>query len=251
MDWHRRYLQQASWTRPLRDYLLEESLLGGADRVLEVGCGTGAVLIDVARHADSSTGRQPSLFGLDLLAPPLKSAQMYIPETILTQGDAHQLPFANHSFEITLCHFLLLWLSDPLGAIREMGRVTRPSGHVLALAEPDYTRRVDGPAELALLGQLQQRALWMQGADASIGSRIADLFDKAGLTIVETGTIAPRNISDYDESEWRQEWDVLRSDLADQVLETELNRLQDLDYEARRAGRRVLYVPTFFVHAQV
>ena len=37
-------------------------------------------------------------------------------------------PFTNASFDLTFCHYLLLWLKDPLSAIKEMKRVTRPGG---------------------------------------------------------------------------------------------------------------------------
>jgi cyclopropane fatty-acyl-phospholipid synthase-like methyltransferase len=53
VDWHARYLQQARWTRPLREYLYGKAGVDSARRVLEVGCGTGALL------ASSRRGRQP------------------------------------------------------------------------------------------------------------------------------------------------------------------------------------------------
>jgi hypothetical protein len=46
MDWHSRYLQQAGWTSKLRGYLFQRAGVDKASRVLEVGCGTGAVLKD-------------------------------------------------------------------------------------------------------------------------------------------------------------------------------------------------------------
>jgi ubiquinone/menaquinone biosynthesis C-methylase UbiE len=44
MNWHNRFLQQAGWTRDLRTYLFAQAGIERARRVLEVGCGTGAVL---------------------------------------------------------------------------------------------------------------------------------------------------------------------------------------------------------------
>ena len=56
MDWHKRYTQQATWTRDLRSYLFEKAGLANARRVLEVGCGTGANAIFLAQHGFEVTG---------------------------------------------------------------------------------------------------------------------------------------------------------------------------------------------------
>jgi len=44
MEWHKRFVQQAGWTGELRRYLFKRTGLQFARRVLEVGCGTGAIL---------------------------------------------------------------------------------------------------------------------------------------------------------------------------------------------------------------
>jgi ubiquinone/menaquinone biosynthesis C-methylase UbiE len=251
MHWHSRYLQQASWTRELRAYLLDSAGIERAQRVLEVGCGTGAILGDLAHYAGSRPGRQLAIHGVDTDLQALNRARVNAPAAILTRGDARRLPLSDGCFDITCCHFLLLWLSDPLIAIREMRRVTRASGHVLALAEPDYTAREDGPAGLAYLGTLQMRALLEQGADPGIGSHVADLFDSAGLRIVETGTIASQESAVIEDQEWAAEWSTLREDVSGQLSNADLDRLEQMDTQARRSGRRRLYVPTYFVHAQV
>jgi SAM-dependent methyltransferase len=65
-----------------------------------------------------------------------------------SQADRHTLPF-QPVFDVTFCHFLLLWVSNPEKVVAEMGRVTRPGGSV-RLAEPDYGGRIDYPESLSL-----------------------------------------------------------------------------------------------------
>jgi len=260
LNWHRRYLQQAAWTRGLRDYLFGKTKLSGAERVLEVGCGTGAILSTLQTSA-SLTCTAPNAVrckchGLDLDAAALNviRAQGLAPlrkNILLTRGDAHALPYSNQSFDIIYCHFLLLWVNDPLQVLIEMKRVTRSSGYVLALAEPDYTARTDQPDELAELGRLQNESLQRQCADISLGARLADLFFRAGIKIVETGAIQSREKDALSSEEWQNEWAVIESDLTESVTEKEIARLKGLDEEARLRGTRLLNVPTYFAWGQV
>ena len=248
INWHQRYIQQAAWTRGLRDYLFGKTKLSRVERVLEVGCGTGAVLSRLQTSA--------SLHGLDLNAAALNviRAQGLAPlrkSILLTRGDAHALPYSNQSFDIIYCHFLLLWVNDPLQVLIEMKRVTRSSGYVLALAEPDYTARTDQPDELLVLGRLQNESLRLQGADISLGARLADLFFRAGIKIVETGAIQSREKDALSSEEWQNEWAVIESDLTESVTEKEIARLKELDEEAQLRGTRVLNVPTYFAWGQV
>ncbi len=238
MNWHSRYTQQAGWTRDLRAYLFERTGLESARRVLEVGCGTGAVLSGIKSPASSH--------GLDIQSAPLKDARLHVPSALLAQGDALFLPYEGDSFDITFCHFLLLWVTDPLAAVLEMNRVTRPGGHILALAEPDYSARLDKPETLSVLGKWQAEALQRQGADPSLGGKLAELFFRAGIEIVETGTIASSGVKALAPAEREMEWAVLEADLTGFVPVAELQRMKALDEDAWAAGQRELYVPTYF-----
>jgi SAM-dependent methyltransferase len=237
MNWHVRFTQQANWTRELRDYLFERTGLESAGRVLEVGCGTGAVL---------SGMRTSALHGLDLRPASLMETRAHAPAASLACADALCLPYLEASFDITFCHFLLLWVSDPQKALSEMKRVTRPGGSVLALAEPDYSARVDEPAELAVLGRWQAESLRGQGADPSLGGRLAELFFQTGIELIETGAIASRGNEAQDSIEWELEWAVLEHDLAGSVPVEEVQRLKRVDAQARARGERVLHIPTYF-----
>ena len=241
MNWHDRYVQQAGWTRDLRNYLFDKAGLKTARCVLEVGCGTGAILSELDSPA--------SPHGLDLDAGALVDARVHAPAATLVRGDALSLPYADFTFDITFCHFLLLWVRDPLAAVREMARVTRPNGFVLALAEPDHTARVDKPESLAPLGRWQTEALRRQGADVSFGAHLADTFARAGIEIVETGSI--QRAEEATVSGQEKEWAVIEADVRGLVAEEEIHKLKLLDEEARARGGRVLHVPTYFVWGRV
>ncbi len=234
MNWHKRYLQQAAWTRDLRAYVFDKAGLADARRVLEVGCGTGAIL-----HEIKSPG---SLHGLDLEPASLVECRIHAPAASLTCGDAHSLPFPDGAFDIVFCHFLLLWVRDPLQVLREMARV---GNTVLALAEPDYSRRVDEPAALKKLGQLQTEALTRQGANPSFGARLAETFYQAGILLMETGPIQSAE-KKRSAVEWENEWNVVEADLAGLVPGGEIQKMKALDENARKSGERVLHVPTYF-----
>jgi ubiquinone/menaquinone biosynthesis C-methylase UbiE len=242
MDWHDRYRQQAGWTRGLRSYLFDKSELAKARRVLEVGCGTGAVFLDLSTRA--------TLHGLDLSNPALRAAHQNAAWANLVEGNALALPYVKKIFDITYCHFLLLWVKAPLQSLLEMKRVTKANGYVLALAEPDYTGRADLPSELARTGGWQTESLRRQGADVGIGPVVADLFDRAGMRVVEAGTLQ-RRVEVLSEAEHESEWAVLESDLTGLVPEDYIRRMKHLDYEAWSNGTRETYVPTYFVWGQV
>jgi ubiquinone/menaquinone biosynthesis C-methylase UbiE len=247
MDWHSRFLQQAGWTSALRLYLFERAGLVRARRVLEVGCGTGAILSGLTTTA--------SIHGVDLDPARLVEARLHTPSASLTCGNALALPYQSGIFDITFCHFLLLWVHDPLMSLKEMKRVTRLGGAVLALAEPDYTSRVDKPAALAPLGRWQTESLDRQGADTGLGRHLADLFRQAGMTPIEAGLIQNRPGSGKElqnsqalsmPAERNMEWEILAADLEGFVPTDEIRRLRSMDDRAWLDGERVLYVPTYF-----
>ena len=242
MNWHKRYTQQATWTRDLRAYLFEKAGLVNARRVLEVGCGTGAILSGLATSA--------ALHGLDINPAALAECQIHAPKATLVQGDALSLPYSDASFDIVYCHFFFLWVHNPIHALLEMKRVTQPGGHIIAFAEPDYSNRVDKPEELIPLGKWQTEALKRQGADPSFGARLAESFFEAGITIHETGTIQGVEREPSPE-EWEMEWAVIESDLAGIVPEADIQKMKRLDQQARARGERVLHVPTYFAWGQV
>ena len=248
INWHERFLQQAGWTKSLRDYLFSRALAPTPSKILEIGCGTGAILSDLA---GLSSGVSRSLYGIDLEEAYLAQAHRHAPAARLACANAYRLPFPNHSFDAVFCHYVLLWLSDPAGALSEMQRVTGSGGAILALAEPDYGGRIDYPEALARLGAWQSQSLRAQGANPEIGRRLAGLFKQAGLVEVESGVMGAQWNQSPTEENLRMEWLVMRNDLAEAASKETLDDLERIDRRASQAGERVLFVPTFYAWGRV
>ena len=278
IDWHTRYTQQAAWTAPLRQHLFARLGLTPRHRLLEVGCGTGAILCSLPARGEGrgevplaaeqhhavipaplpASGERrgevpPAHHGLDLSLPSLRQAARYAPTARLTCGDAHALPYASASFDFVICHFLLLWLAHPSLALDEMARLLRPGGWLLALAEPDYGGRLDYPPELVPPGQLQIEALRRQGADPEIGRRLGALLLGAGLQPVETGVLAGQWQCQPQTAETTYpdlEWDVLETDIRALAEPARLDAWRAVHRAARRQGSRLTFVPTFYALGQ-
>ena len=245
IDWHSRFSQQARWTQDLRRYIYAQVGIENVQRVLDVGCGTGALEVELTECT------QALIYGLDINREHLTQAVCHAPKVYYTEGNAHALPYPSAIFDLTQCHFLLLWVDNPEHVVAEMTRVTRPDGTVLALAEPDYGGRIDYPPELAKLGELQQESLRKQGADPQIGRRLAMIFSRGGLELIETGILGAQWKHPPTPEEQALEWMVLQSDLGNYIPPHEINKLRTLDKTAWARSERVLFVPTFYAWGRV
>ncbi len=239
-DWHARFKQQAGWTSQLRRYLLGRLNLDNESRILEVGCGTGAITSALNLETPAR------IYGLDLNLAFLRLARLQDRETAFCCANGLALPFPDGLFDAVVCHFFLLWISEPAAALAEMVRVARPGGAVLALAEPDYGGRIDFPPPLDTLGNWQAEALRRQGAAPNRGRELAGLFHASGLQAVEIGILGGQWQGQPGPAEIETEWATLADDLAGAIPDERLAELRQIDLEAWQAGERVLFVPTFY-----
>src|SRR5262245_45436940 len=117
------------WSARLAPLLVEFAGVADGDAVLDVGCGTGSLSAAVAAAAPSSR-----IAGIDRSEPYVAVARARDDTRRVTFeiGDAQQLPFEDASFDRTLSMLILNFIPDPDQALREMMRVTRPSGTVAA-----------------------------------------------------------------------------------------------------------------------
>lgn len=239
-QWHARFRQQAAWTVSTRHYLLIRTRLPANSRVLEVGCGTGAITSWLVEEIGCK------VFGLERSLEFLRLAGRTDYQSNYCGGDAMSLPFSNCVFDAVVCHYFLLWTPDPSQILAEMTRVARPGGLVIAFAEPDYAGRIDFPPELANLGQLQAEALRRQGAEPDRGRQLAYLFSQADLRSIETGVMGNQWMAAPNRSEINSEWTTLENDMEGILPTEEMDRLKQINDRAWASGERVLFIPTFF-----
>lgn len=101
------------------------------DRVLDVGCGTGIV----ARKLALQLGDAVAVTGIDASPNMLAVARAASTRDGVTvdwhEGRAEQLPFAEHSFDLVLSQFALMFFADRTAALAEMRRVLAERGQVV------------------------------------------------------------------------------------------------------------------------
>jgi ubiquinone/menaquinone biosynthesis C-methylase UbiE len=240
-DWHEQFVRQAQWTQPTRDHLYRRAQLGQAERVLDVGCGTGAITAELARRT------RGQVIGIDIDPAMVAFARQCDSGARYEQGDALDLPYPDEHFDIVTCHFLLLWLSDPLLGVREMARVTERGGSILVCAEPDYGGRLDWPP--LPVREWQIDGLRRQGADPVIGRALRHLLVEAGLE-PDVGVMASVWDVESIRAQFEPEWAMLWHDVSDTVDAATFEAARARAQTAIEASARLVFMPTFYAYAR-
>ena len=187
--------------RALAEATLERLELPSGSRVLDVGCGPGPLTAVLAENmgAGNVAAVDPSEQFAAACRERVEGADVRV-------APAESLPFEDDSFDAVLSQLVVNFLSDPLGGVREMRRVTRAGGTVAATVW-DYT------GEMTML-----RAFWDAAVEVDPdgagpldeGRRMAHhkpeplgaLWSEAGLTEVETDAIVVRAAYEDFEDLW-------------------------------------------------
>jgi len=143
-------------------------------------------------------------------------------------------------------HYLLLWLNEPIAALKEVFNVLKPNGTAIAYAEPDYEGRIESPEEFAKLAKLQTKALRNQGANIEMGRLLPEIFSRAGFIDIQFGISGFQKPVKGLDSFWNSEWLILEDDLNKFRKKPKLDQYRLMDMESRKQGTRVSWVPTFY-----
>ena len=106
--------------------------MGSGVRYMDAGCGAGMALAQASRKG-------AVVSGIDASPELLAIARSRVPEADLHQADLQSLPFDDGAFDVVTGFNAFQYAADPVAALEEAKRVTRPGGQVLIMAwgEPE------------------------------------------------------------------------------------------------------------------
>ena len=169
-----------------------------SSRVLDMACGDGFFGRLLARRLDP----RGLLIACDLRPEYLSQARCRFartpgrrsaPETQFVLGDAYRLPFEDRCFDLVWCAHSFISLDHPERALRELRRVTAPTGYV-AILESDEFHHLLFPWPLDLesaLSRAMRKANLLRYGDPSrtaVGRKIPAMFSEARLRLVDMKT---------------------------------------------------------------
>ena len=170
--------------RRLRAWERSQLAVAPGARVLDVGCGAGDVLLDLA----GVVGESGAAVGVDTSESMLAAARSRadaagIAATFMV-CDAEALDFEDGSFDIARSERTLQWVADPVRAVAEMVRVTRPGGRVCVIDTDWATLTVDHPSPEAAARFFDGLAR-LRGDQTIVGRRLVNLLRDAEVDAVE------------------------------------------------------------------
>jgi SAM-dependent methyltransferase len=172
------------YSEPLAARFAELAGVRRGQRVLDVGCGPGALAAELVSRAgaDAVSAVEPS-------ASFAAAVRERLPGVDVRLSAAEQLPFPDDAFDAAMAQLVVHFMADPVAGLREMGRVTRPGGVVSACVWDHAGGR--GPVSVfwSAVRELDPAADDESGLAGVREGHLASLFTQAGLGGIEVTTL--------------------------------------------------------------
>jgi ubiquinone/menaquinone biosynthesis C-methylase UbiE len=178
------WLMAGGRERALRERMLDRARVARAERVLDVGCGTGTLVI-AAKHRVGAAG---VVRGIDaspeMIARARRKAAKAGVDATFEVAVVEALPFADASFDVVMSTLMLHHLPRPVRrqCAAEMRRVLRPGGRALAV---DFG--MPGTRHPGIIGRLHRRGHVPL-------SEVVELLEGAALRVVESGAMGTSSL---------------------------------------------------------
>lgn len=200
--------------RQARIYGVEDDLrhlaLLGTERVLDAGCGPGAITRTIAhalpRGRVTGVDREPRY--IDYARR--KAASEHIDNIDFKSGDVLKLPFESGHFDVLWSKHLLQWVKDRGAALKEFKRVVRSGGRMICCTF-DGVWAHSYPADASLHRDIDLFFDAMDGQvgfDRTLGRKLGSMFIDLGLEDVTVDFIPDRAFGGFGgDPEKRWNWE--------------------------------------------
>jgi len=150
-------------------------------RVLDVGCGPGALTTELVMRLGAA-----AVTAVDPSEPFVAAARERHPGVSVERASAEQLPFPDRAFDAALAQLVVHFMADPVAGLREMARVTREHG-VVAACVWDHVAGGQGPLS-SFWDAVHELDPDVEDESTLAGARdghLTELFEAAGLREID------------------------------------------------------------------
>lgn len=175
------------YSEPLAAQFADLAGIGPGQRVLDVGCGPGALTAELVSRAGPDAVR-----AVDPSASFVAAVRQRLPDVDVRRSAAERLPFPEGAFDAAMAQLVVHFMTDPVAGLREMGRVTRPGGVISACVWDHAGGRGPLAAFWQAVRQLDPAADDESDLAGVREGHLAALFAQAGLTGTQVTTLTVR-----------------------------------------------------------
>jgi SAM-dependent methyltransferase len=170
---------------PLAPQLADLARVRPGQRVLDVGCGPGALTVELVTRVGPER-----VSAVDPSEPFVAAARERYPGVDVKHASAEALPFADGAFDAALAQLVVHFMTDPVAGLTEMARVTRRGGIVAACV---WDHAGGGGPLSAFWAAARERDPGVGDESHMAGVReghLAELFAAAGLKEIQKATLS-------------------------------------------------------------
>ena len=167
-------------SRQLSPQLADLAALGPESRVLDVGCGPGALTAELVERVGAG-----SVAALDPSESFVAAVRTRSPEVDVRRAAVEAIPYRDDDFDAALAQLVVHFMPDPEAGLREMARVTRPEGVVAANVWDFAGDRAPLSPFWRGFRELQPGVDDESGLPGAREGQLVELFERAGLRQVE------------------------------------------------------------------